>query len=235
VQVQEWDGCTASGWGHWLNDDSAIINLAGAYPISWLWSPEQAEQVLESRLSAAAAIAEAIHHAPVPPRLLLQASSVDYYGDCGDDLVIEASPPGDGWRARLVTEWEQATAEIPVRQHWLRFGMVLDRQRTILPDGQGAADHWVSWIHADDVARAIRFLLEYEGYGPVNLVAPQPVTADCFRRALKGMGGRRAKQVTQDAAIFMPDSQRVLPEKLTAAGFHFTLGDLEDALRMLFL
>ncbi|MAS37669.1 MAG: hypothetical protein CL610_26975 [Anaerolineaceae bacterium] len=236
VQVRWWDGATPQGWGDLVNRETVFINLAGACAISGLWSPDQAEAVLESRLAAADAIAEAVDAAPEKPYLLLQASSVDYYGDGGDDMLIEESPVGDDWRARLVAQCEAATADIPVRQLWLRLGMVLDPHRTVLPELLGGDGQWISWVHNDDVARAIRFLLAKENAsGPVNLVAPYPATAACFRRALTEI--RHATTAVPVALVHtaLQESQRVLPQKLTMLGFPFFFEDAEDALRALSL
>jgi uncharacterized protein (TIGR01777 family) len=231
VTVLHWDGCSANGWGDLIDANTAIINLADEHPVSWLWTPEQAEQVLEHRLCAAQAIAEAIYHAPYPPRLLLQESTIDYYGDCGDDLVIEDSPPGDGWRARLALELEQATLDIPVRQVWLRLGLVLDKKS--LPGVLTSDSQWISWVHNDDVVRAIRFLLAREDVsGPVNIASPSPATAGCFRKLLTQLQPKKKLRAINDTML---ESQRALPHKLTNMGFRFAFSDAEDALRMLFL
>lgn len=226
-----WDGCSGDGWGHLIDSDTVIINLADEHPVSWLWTPQQAEQVLERRLCAAQGIAEAVYHAPQQPRLLLQESTIDYYGDCGDDLVIEDSPPGDGWRARLAAELEQATMDIPVRQVWLRMGLVLDKKS--LPGVLTSDAQWISWVHADDVARAVRFLLPRDdAYGPVNVSSPRPITAGCFRKLLADLQPKRKPGPLRDSVL---ESQRALPHRLTSMGFNFAFADAEDALRMLFL
>lgn len=231
VQIIRWDGRTATGWGNLIDSHTALINLAGEHPVSWLWNPDQYDAILNSRMDAALAMAAAIEGAPEPPRLLLQASTVDYYGDCEDDMVVEDSPPGPGWRAQLTAEWEQTTAAIPVRQCWLRFGLVLDRKRDVLPDVLTCDQQWISWVHNDDVARAIRFLLTYdEADGPVNITAPRPVTAACFRRTLVAVHGRPVAPVLTDTVL---ESQRVLPQRLLSWGFRFALPDAEDALRVL--
>lgn len=231
VNVLHWDGCSGSGWSHLIDANTAIINRADDHLVSWLWTPEQAEQVLERRLCAAQAIAEAVYHAPQPPRLLLQESTIDYYGDCGDDLVIEDSPPGDGWRARLALELEHATLDIPVRQVWLRVGLVLDKKS--LPGVLTSDSQWISWVHNDDVARAIRFLLAREDVsGPVNIAAPSPATAGCLRKLLAQVQPKKKLRTVTDAVL---ESQRVLPHRLTNLGFRFAFPDVEDALRMLFL
>ncbi len=231
MAITRWDGRTAAGWGDLIDSDTVLINLAGVYPVSWLWHPDQYESIRNSRMEAAQAMAEAVAHAPEPPQLLLQASTVDYYGDCEDDMVVEDSPPGPGWRAELAAEWEQTTAAIPVRQCWLRFGLVLDRTREVLPDVLTHDQQWISWVHNDDVARAIRFLLTCkQAEGPVNITAPHPATAACFRRNLAVSHGRSTTPVLTDTIL---ESQRVLPQRLLSWGFRFALPDAEDALRML--
>ncbi len=231
THLLHWDGCSADEWGHLIDSDTVIINLADEYPVSGLWTPDQAEQVLEHRLCTSQAVAEAIYHAPQPPRLLLQESTIDYYGDCGDDLVIEDSPPGDGWRARLALELEQATLDIPARQVWLRMGLVLDKKN--LPGVLTSDSQWISWVHPDDAARAIRFLLAREDIsGPVNIASPSPATVGCFRKLLAQLQPKKKLRSVTDSVL---ESQRVLPHKLTNMGFRFAYADAEDALRMLFL
>lgn len=231
VTALHWDGCTAHGWGHLIDASTVIINFADEHPVSWLWTPQQAEQVLQRRLCAAQALAEAVRQAPQRPHLLLHESTIDYYGDCGDDLLIEDSPPGEGWRARVVAELEQATKDIPARQVWLRMGLVLDKKS--LPGVLTSDSQWISWVHSDDVARAIRFLLARgDASGPVNIAAPAPATAACFRKLLAQLQPKRKLRPMPDSVL---ESQRALPHKLTNMGFRFAFPDAEDALRMLFL
>lgn len=253
VRLLRWDARTPDGWRHLINGDTAIVNLAGEHPASWLWTDAHRQRIRDSRLAASAAVAEAILAAPEQPRALLQASAVGYYGDTGDDLAVEQSPPGDDWRARLCVEWEAATADLPVRRCVLRIGVVLDRGGGVLPPmllgtrllGRqiSSGPRWVSWVHNHDVARAARFLLNNpRASGPFNLVAPQPLTHAALARYLSEDSGvlsafsmsERALHVAVSEltnAVFI--SQRVLPQRLTDLGYSFLFPTAEDALRHL--
>lgn len=253
VRLEQWDGRTPAGWGHLLTGQTAIINLAGENPAHWRWTPAHRKRVLESRLHAAQAIAEAIHSAAQPPCVLLQASAVGYYGDCGDDLVIEASPPGDDWRAQVCVAWEDATAGLDVRRCLLRIGIVLDSQGGALPamllasrlygKCMGSGKQWIPWIHTHDVARSIHFLLdEPKASGVFNLTAPHPETNRHLMQALSSITARPPLLPVPAWALWLAlgemattvlDSQRVLPERLLALGFHFQFDSLVDALRHL--
>jgi uncharacterized protein (TIGR01777 family) len=232
-----WDGHTADSWAHLIDSETTIINLVGEYPVSWLWPQTEQHAIRNSRLGSVQAVAEAVRRAPAPPRLLLQASAVDYYGDCEDDMVVEESPVGEGWRAHLTSEWEQAAAAIPVHQYHLRFGLVLDQQRSdLLPLLAAGSDQWIPWVHNDDVARAIRFLIHSdEPSGPVNIVAPRAATTAALRRILMQNGSPGDIHPIQTLISSPPlISQRVIPARLNTWGFRFSYTDLEDALRMVF-
>jgi uncharacterized protein (TIGR01777 family) len=253
AHMLRWDARTPESWGYLVDGDTAIVNLAGENPASWLWTDAHKQRIRDSRLAASAAVAEAIMAAPQTPRALLQASAVGYYGDTGDDIAIEQSPPGDDWRARLCVEWEDATAGLPVRRCLLRIGIVLDRSGGAFPPmllgarllGRqiGNGRQWVPWVHNHDVARAIRFLLRSErADGAFNLVAPQPQTNAAFMRyigegtgtpSLFTMPERVLRAAVGEMADTVLASQRVLPQRLSELGYSFLFPTAEDALRHL--
>jgi len=253
ARLLRWDARTPDGWGHLIDGDTAIINLAGENTASWLWTDAHKQRIRDSRLAASAAVAAAIANAPQPPRALLQASAVGYYGDTGDDMVVEQSPPGDDWRARLCVEREAATAGLAVRRCLLRIGIVLDRGGGAFPPmllgarllGRqiGSGRQWVPWVHNHDVARAVRFLLRSErASGPYNLVAPQPLTNAALMRhigegvgtpSLFSMPERALRAAVGELADAVLVSQRVLPQRLTDLGYSFLFPTAEDALRHL--
>ena len=135
---------------------------------------------------------EAVALAEQKPRVVIQASGVGYYGYRGDETLTEEAEPGDDWAARFTAEeWEPSTVpveEMGVRRVVARTGIVLSTQdgalpRLLLPfrlfagGPMGNGDQWYSWIHLEDQARAIRFLIETEeARGAFNISAPNPVT-----------------------------------------------------------
>jgi uncharacterized protein len=251
VQLQVWDG--DNSWAHLLHHDTAVINLVGGNIAALRWGDTRKQLVFESRIAAAQALVKAIENAPEKPHVLLQASDVGYYGDCENDIVIEDSPVGEGWHAETCREWEQVTAGLGVRQCILRIGLVLDRQSGALPllmlgaglynEQQASRVQWLPWVHHLDVALALRFLMKHEtAAGAFNIVASNPQTKCDFMKALNDTIKATPLPSTSESALHIaldetaaitPDSQRVIPYRLTHLGYKFRFPTLEDALRHL--
>src|SRR5262249_28361442 len=135
LQVARWDARTASGWGHLISGDCALVNLAGASPAHWRWTAAYRRRILESRLQAGEAIRQAVERYG-PPAALVQASAAGYYGDRGQEYLTEASAPGTGFRADICRAWEASTQAVggSVTRHCiLRTGFVLDAHAGIFP------------------------------------------------------------------------------------------------------
>lgn len=247
ARIYPWDGQSTTGWGHFLDGETAIINLTGETGVE---GARPDAQTLHCRLQAAEAIRAAIQGTAGGVRVVLQPSTVAYYGDCEDDMLVELSPPGEDPRATLCDNWERTLADLPVRQCLLRLGMVLHTRGGALPallnggeifGGGAGGERWVPWVHYRDVARALLFLLEHEtASGPFNIVAPRPVTDHAFLRALGQIGPCPA--LTPDSpprlafgamAGALHGSQRAIPQRLLDLGFSFHFADVEDALRHL--
>ena len=218
VQILHWDGRDVNVWYDVLQSDCTIINLIGA-----------GQPLCDSYPEATFTIKQALDETGIVPQTLLQAASVAYYGDAGDDMLIEMSPPGDDSLAIDAHQWETITADLETRQCWLRFGHVLSPE-TDFRKLAVARQAWLPWIHVDDMARAIRFLL-FDGVieGPVNMVAPNSITYADYSRIVQAINGYSPNSaVPQNYA-----SQRVLPQVLQSLGFEFAFADAEDALRYL--
>lgn len=249
VHAAGWDGRTAEGWGHLLSVDTAIVNLAGASPAHWRWTPAYRTRILQSRLQAARAVMQAMRRYS-PPAVLIQASASGYYGNRGQETLTEASPPGQGFRAEVCQAWEACAAGAPTRCCLLRTGMVLDmragafppllRFAQLLGSALGSGQQWVPWIHHVDVTAAICFLLESGGLaGLFNLCAPDVVTHKEFQQAVRRVL-RRPGVVTIPAGALRAalgelssvvlDSQRMTPQRLLEAGFRFEYPRLDGAL-----
>jgi len=231
-------------------DLDAVVHLAGAGVGDKRWTKHYRQVVLDSRVRGTAAVAAAVTQAGTP--VLLSASAVGFYGDTGDRTVDETAPRGEGFLATVCEAWEAATAAATGRVVHLRSGIVLTReggalrkQLPVFKAGLGApigsGRQWVSWISLRDEVAAIKHLLTADVSGPVNLVAPQPVTNKDFTKALAaalhrpslpvpvpGMVLKAALGGFADEAILK--GQRVLPAALEASGFAFQDRDLSSAL-----
>ena len=233
----------------------AVVNLAGESIAEGRWTDEKKRRIRESRVKGTKLLGDALANLTVPPKTLVCASAIGYYGNRGDELLTEASAPGDDFLAKVCAEWEQATAlaaEKGIRVVNARFGVILDNNggalKKMLPPfrmgvgGQiGSGKQWMSWIALDDVIGGIKFALANESVrGPVNFVAPNPVTNAEFTKTLGKVLARPTIFPIPAFAIklmfgemgeaLLLGSQRVAPARLVGGGFEFSYPQLEAAL-----
>jgi uncharacterized protein len=242
-----------------LDGVDAVVHLAGAPIAGGRWTPARKQKLRASRVQSTQALAAALTAARQggaerPPSVLLSGSAVGWYGDTGDRAVDESEPAGTGFLAELVRDWEAAARparEAGLRVVNLRSGVVLSRHGGMLGPlvplfrfGLGArigsGHQFLSWISLTDQVGAIRYLIDHsEIEGPVNLTAPAPVTNAVFTAAL-------ARALNRPALLWIPapvlqvaagelssellGSLRVLPRRLTEAGFAFRYPALPAAL-----
>lgn len=238
-----------------LEDLDAVVHLAGEGIAARRWSAAQKTRIERSRLDGTALVARTLAGLTRPPRVLLSGSGINYYGDQGDRLLTEASPPGGGFLARVCVGWEAATAPAQaagVRVAHLRTGPVLTRSggalgkmlplfRFGLGGRLGSGRQYWSWISLEDEVGAIRWLLDNEVTGPVNLVAPEPATNAELTRALgralhrpavipvPALGPRLLLgRELADELLF--SSVRAQPTVLSGSGYRFRRPDLAGAL-----
>jgi uncharacterized protein len=231
----------------------AVVNLNGAGVADRPWSGARRQTLRDSRIEPTEVLARAVVEHDVPA--LLSGSAVGYYGDAGGVAIDESAPPGSGFLAGLVRDWEAAAA--PARDGGarvvnLRTGLVLSQSGGLLGPLKllykfalggriGSGTQYMSWISLDDEVGAIQFLLENDAVdGPVNLTAPVPVTNAEFSRALAAAVGRPAPFAVPAVVIrrlagaqgeeMLLYGQRAVPAKLEAAGFRFRHATLEEAL-----
>ncbi|WP_033292466.1 TIGR01777 family oxidoreductase [Amycolatopsis jejuensis] len=237
-----------------LSGADVVVNLAGAGLGARRWTRAYREVLRHSRIGPARALAEMTARADPPPRIMLAASGMRYYGvDRGDRELTESDDPGrSGFLPAITREWEAATdpAAIPVCH--LRMGLVLAQDGGVLTQllplfrrGLGARlgtgrEFW-SYTGLTDAVRAIRHLAELpSAQGPYNITTPDPVRSAEFTRTLAEVLGRRAllrvptwalRLSLGDVAPEVLGSLRVLPTRLTEAGFGFTQPHLHQVLR----
>jgi uncharacterized protein (TIGR01777 family) len=252
----EWDPARARLDAAALEGVDAVVHLAGESVAAGRWTARRKDAIRRSRVDSTRLIAGALAGLARPPRVLVSASAVGYYGDSGDAPVAEDSPPGSGFLADVAREWEAATAPAAaagIRVVTLRIGLVVAAAggalARMLPPFSlglggpiGTGRQYVSWIALDDVVDAIHFLLFADGVaGPVNAVAPEAVTSRVFARTLGRVLRRPARAPLPGPVVralfgemgqaLLLAGQRVRPVRLLAAGFRFRQPDLERALR----
>lgn len=237
-----------------LSGADAVVCLSGAGVGDHRWTDSYKAQLLSSRLDTAGTLASTMAGLDDRPPVLLSASAVGYYGDTGDREVDESAGPGTGFLAEMCVRWEAATAPAEragVRVAHLRTGLVLSpeggllaRLRPIVRLGVGgrlgSGRQFMPWISLADEVGAIRFLLEHEVRGAVNLTGPAPVRNAELVATLAGLLHRPAVlpapafamrialgELAQDALT----GQRAVPAVLTSAGYGFEHRDVTAALR----
>jgi uncharacterized protein (TIGR01777 family) len=254
----EWDGRTVeAAWASEL-EGSAVVNLAGEL-VDRRPNPDNLELLTRSRVEPTRALVEASTGLAHPVRVWVQASTLAIYGDAGDEVLDESSPPGDGppQMVGVATEWEAAVSGANTeRLVTLRTGIVLDndtpaldRLRSLATWGLGGrvgpGTQWVSWIHIDDWLAIVRECLVPSGApisGVVHATTPHPVRNVDLMAALRRSAGRPvapptpAVLVRMGAVVLRTDpalaltGRRAVPARLLSAGFDFRHPDLDEAL-----
>ncbi len=255
VRLEQWDGRSAQGWGHLVEQGAAIVNLAGENIGERRWTEARKQAIIESRLRAGKAVSEAVAKARNKPDVVIQASAIGYYGSRTDEILTEKSPPADDFMSRICQQWEPATAPVEqagVRRVVVRSGVVLSRQggafpRMIMPFNffaggpLGSGKQWISWIHVRDEVAGLRFLMDNpNASGVYNLTSPYPLKNVDFERAIGRVMRRPAiiptpafaiRLLFGEMAITVLEGQRVAPERLEKEGFVFNYPRIEEALR----
>jgi uncharacterized protein (TIGR01777 family) len=251
-----WDPSLKSFDAASLDGVDGVVHLAGENIASGRWNAEVKRRIRDSRVNGTQILCEALGAMSSPPKVLVSASAIGFYGDRGDELLDEQSASGQGFLAEVAREWEDATkpaSEAGIRVVHLRFGVILSPNGGALAKmltpfklgggGRvGSGKQYWSWISIDDAAGAIVHSLNSESLnGPVNAVAPNPVTNLEFTKTL----GRVLRRPTimpmpafaarlalgEMADELLLASTRVAPNRLTEDGYSFLHPTLEQALR----
>jgi uncharacterized protein len=239
-----------------LNGLDGVVHLAGENIAAGRWTAAKKARIRDSRVNGTGLLCETLAQLSKPPKVLVCASAIGYYGDRGNDELSETSPPGTSFLCDVCRDWELATDSARlagIRVVNLRIGVVLTPrggalEKMLLPfklcaGGKvGHGRQYWSWIAIDDVVGAIHHALTTGGlFGPVNAVSPEPVTNVVFTKTL-GRVLRRPTIIPMPAFAAklalgeMADelllaSTRVVPRRLTETGYQFRCPTLEAALR----
>jgi uncharacterized protein len=233
----------------------AIINLAGASIADGRWTEARKRLLVDSRVDTTRKLVEWMRGMESPPKALISASAVGYYGEQGDRIITEDTPPTAGFTHDLCEQWENEALKaeaLGVRVCLVRTGVVLDRDggalaKMLLPFKMGAGGrlgsgkHYFPWIHRADIVAIYQWLVENEhASGPYNASAPNPVTNAEFTRAL----GKTLKRPTLfpmpepvlrllfgEMSELLLVSNRMMPTRLLDEGFEFRYPELNRALR----
>ncbi|MGC2183165.1 MAG: TIGR01777 family oxidoreductase [Terriglobales bacterium] len=233
----------------------AVIHLAGE-SIVGRWTEAKKRRILESRTQGTGHLAEAAAKASPLPRVFISASAVGFYGNRGDEILREDSRSGEDFAAEICRQWEAATqpaARAGIRTAQMRFGVVMSADGGALPKmltpfrlglgGRlGNGHQWWPWVSVRDVVGAIDHVLNHESLsGPVNTVAPNPVTNAEFTRILASVLKRPAifpmpafvvRLIFGEMGVeLFLGSQRAEPAKLAAGGYQFQHPELGNALK----
>jgi len=233
----------------------AFTHLAGAGIADKRWTANRKKEILDSRTHGTALLAKTIVGLEVAPAVVLSGSAIGYYGSKGDEILTEKSPRGEGFLADVCEAWEDAALPIQeagITLTLLRTGIVmgadggaLKKQIPLFKAGVGgrlgSGRQYLSPISLHDEIQAMLFLLENKIAGPVNLVAPEPLTNRAFTAALGAVLHRPAiaavPRLALDIALgselvseALMASQRVTPAALEAHGFVFQHRTIEQIL-----
>lgn len=241
-----------------LEGADAVVHLAGENIAAGRWTSAQKARIRDSRVKGTRVLCEAIAGLSNPPRVLVSASAIGWYGNRGDEVLTEESSSGTGFLADVCRDWEaevEPAEKTGVRVVRLRIGVVLSPRGGALAKMLtpfklgvggviGSGRQHMSWISLDDLVGAIHHALVTESLrGPVNAVSPHPVTQREFTKML----GRVLSRPTvfpmpagvarvlfgEMAEELLLSSARILPGQLQASGFKFRQPELEGALRHL--
>ena len=239
-----------------LENFDAVIHLAGDNVASENWSAEKKRKIKESRTVGTRVLVDALRATKNPPKILVSASAIGFYGNRNDEILTEDSPKGVGFFPEVCDEWEkesQKATDFGARVVNPRIGVVLSKdggalEKMLTPfkfgvgGVIGSGKQYMSWIALDDLIKIFHFALETDDlHGAINATAPNPVTNEEFTKTF-------GKVINRPTIIPIPEfgikllfgemgetillqGCRVIPKRLQDAGFTFQFTNLEEALK----
>ncbi|MGD9851775.1 MAG: TIGR01777 family oxidoreductase [Nitrospirales bacterium] len=255
--IMPWDGRSQGAWTQACGEAEVVINLSGAPIADSRWTDKRKQVLTDSRVESTRALLQAIQSCATKPHTFISASGVGFYGDPGATIVDETSRRGQGFLAELCRTWEDEARQgeaLGLRVLPVRFGMVLGLEGGALPKMMlpfkfflGGpvlpGSQYVSWIHQEDLSRLILWLSTARSVvGPVNGVAPEPVTMRNFCATLgKAMNRPSVLPVPEfvlraamgELSTMLTTGQRAHPKKALEGRFSFSYPTLQNALHSL--
>lgn len=252
VKLSVWDALKGEPPTDALDGADAIIHLAGE-PVAQKWNKAAKLRIRDSRVGGTARLIQALSTISQRPAVLVSASAIGIYGDRGDEILTEASKPGQGFLAELCREWEKEAdmaESLGMRVAKIRIGIVLDKNggalakmlpafRNFAGGRLASGKQWMSWIHLHDLGGLFKYAVENPVKGVLNGTAPNPVTNAVFTKELATTLRRPAmfpvpsmalKAIFGEMSEMLTGGQRVLPKAAQAAGFQFQFPELGPAL-----
>lgn len=255
VEAYAWDPMSGPPPAEAFQGVEAVFHLAGEPVAEGRWTAEKKRRIMDSRKIGTANLVQGLERLSLRPAVLVSASAVGYYGDRGEETLDERAAPGDDFLAAVCIEWERAAQQataLGIRVVNPRIGIVLGvgggaLAKMLLPFKLGlggrlsSGNQWMPWIHLDDLAALFLHAATHsELSGPMNAVAPNPVTNCEFTRTLAAILHRPAmlpapgpllKLAVGEFAEVLLTSERVVPRVAEHSGFHFRYPELAAALR----
>jgi uncharacterized protein (TIGR01777 family) len=238
-----------------LEGVDAVIHLAGESIAGLRWTDEKKKAIRDSRVTGTHNLVNELARLKRKPSVFISASALGFYGDRGDEIVTETSPPGDTFLSEVCREWESESRraeDLGIRTVLLRNAIVLSKDGgalgTMLTPFKlgvggiiGSGKQWMSWVSLDDVVSIVNLALEDEKLrGAVNVSSPNPVTNEEFTKTLGEVLYRPTIIPLPEFAVnlvfgemgdaLLIDSTRVEPKRLIDAGYKFKFTDLRSAL-----
>jgi len=253
-----WDPLSGSLNTESIENIDAVIHLAGENIGSGRWTQKKKRKIIESRVKGTELVTKKLSSLERPPKVIICASAIGYYGDRGDQILNENDESGSDFISSVCSMWEKAAhpaLERNIRTIFLRIGIVLTPlggalKRLLLPfklcaGGKiGNGTQYMSWIDMEDVLGSISHILTNKSIdGPVNIVAPTPVTNLEFTKTLGRVMARPTPVTIPSTAVklafgemgkeILLSSTRVMPEKLLKTGYRFNTPYLDTAIRQM--
>jgi len=253
-----WDGENEESLDRIFSEAYAVINLSGEGIAGKRWSGNQKQKIIESRVNSVKAIVKAINRAEDKPAVFIQASAIGYYGSDFKTEKTEKSGQGKGFLAEVTQKWEEATRDLDpsVRLILIRTGVVIGPGGGALKAMEkpflmgfgghiGSGKQWLSWIHIDDTAKSIQYLLENkDAVGVYNLTSPNPEKMKDFAKEMARTLKRRSwfhvpsplirlimGQMGEEMVLA---SQKVIPMRLLEEGYSFQFTEIRSALTSIY-